>query len=112
MGDQWCVTELTWYGFSINSTCLALRTEWFRSRERYKRWEEHLVLLKREMVMTTRTFRKRQEVWSWKASAHCPRPGMRVYALRQSRFYRELAERALQVFRQDIQVSEPRFSIL
>jgi hypothetical protein len=95
-------------GFYADFTSSALRTEWFRSRERYKRWEEQLVLLKREMTMTIRTFRKRQEVWDWKASTRCPTPGMRVYGLRQSRFYGELAERASQAFQQNIQVSKPQ----
>ncbi|KAG8686308.1 hypothetical protein FRC08_012573 [Ceratobasidium sp. 394] len=77
----------------------ALRTEWFRSRERYKRWWEQLVLLKREMTMAIRTFRKREEVWRWKAQAARSTPGMRGFALKQGRFYGELACRALGVFR-------------
>ncbi|KAG8712931.1 hypothetical protein FRC08_013919 [Ceratobasidium sp. 394] len=81
----------------------ALRTEWFRSRERYKRWEEQLVLLKREMVMTVRTFRKREETWDWKAQVRCPTVGMHVYALKQSRFHGELARRALLAFQLNIQ---------
>ncbi|CAE7184298.1 unnamed protein product [Rhizoctonia solani] len=44
-----------------------LKTEWFRSRERYKRWEEQLVLTKREMVMTIRSFQRYQELWEWKS---------------------------------------------
>lgn len=92
-------------------SCLALRTEWFRSRERYKRWEEQLVLLKREMVMTIRTFRMRERVWEWKGRVRCPTPGMRVYALKQSRFYGELALRALKEFCRDIQVREFGFHL-
>ncbi|CAE6473742.1 unnamed protein product, partial [Rhizoctonia solani] len=44
-----------------------LKTEWFRSRERYKRWKEQLILLKREMVMTIRSFQKYEELWTWKS---------------------------------------------
>ncbi|KAG8792106.1 hypothetical protein FRC12_007158 [Ceratobasidium sp. 428] len=77
----------------------ALKTEWFRSREQYKRWKEQLFLLKREMTMTIRTFRKWEEVWKWKAQSCHSTPGMRGYAFKQSRFYGELAARALRAFR-------------
>ncbi|KAG8765304.1 hypothetical protein FRC12_007567 [Ceratobasidium sp. 428] len=80
----------------------ALKTEWFRSRERYKRWEEQLVLLKREMVMTIRLFRMREGMWKLKASSTDSTPGMRGYALQQSAFYREHALRALQAFRDNL----------
>ncbi|KAG9094249.1 hypothetical protein FRC06_011011 [Ceratobasidium sp. 370] len=40
----------------------ALKTEWFRSRERFKRWDEQLVLTKREMVMSIRSFQSHQEI--------------------------------------------------
>lgn len=81
----------------------ALRTEWFRSRERYKRWEEQLFLVKREMTMTIRTFRKREEIWEWKAESDRATPGMRGYALKQSRFFSELALRALRAFKTDLE---------
>ncbi|KAG8793302.1 hypothetical protein FRC12_003177 [Ceratobasidium sp. 428] len=77
----------------------ALKTEWFRSRERYKRWREQLVLLKREMTMAIRTFRKWEAVWKWKAQSRHSTPGMRAYAFKQSRFYGEHAIRALRTFR-------------
>lgn len=73
----------------------ALRTEWFRSRECFKCWEEQLVLLKREMVMVIRTFLKCKEIWQWKARSGDPTPGIRVYALRQGQFYEELAHRMM-----------------
>ncbi|EUC58285.1 hypothetical protein RSOL_246680, partial [Rhizoctonia solani AG-3 Rhs1AP] len=76
----------------------ALRVEWFRSRERYKRWHEQLILLKREMTMTLRTFRTREEIWKWKAHNGNIPPGMRCYALKQSKFYGALAHRALSAF--------------
>ncbi|CAE6527007.1 unnamed protein product [Rhizoctonia solani] len=97
-------TAISWIWRSSTTTYIddwqvnALRTEWFRSRERYKRWEEQLVLLKREMTMTLRTFRSREEIWKWKAESGTPTPGMRSYALKQSEFYGELARRALAVF--------------
>lgn len=93
--DEWQINgerDLSYmHSFVLITIFTALRTEWFRSHERYKRWEEQLVLLKREMVMTIRTFQMREAAWDWKGRIHCPTPGMRVYALKQSRFYGELA---------------------
>ncbi|KAG8744966.1 hypothetical protein FRC12_014689 [Ceratobasidium sp. 428] len=80
----------------------ALKTEWFRSRERYRRWEEQLVLLKREMTMAIRTFRTREDVWKWRGESGSATPGMRGYAIRQSRFFGELARRALHAFRPNL----------
>ncbi|CAE6541251.1 unnamed protein product [Rhizoctonia solani] len=68
-----------------------LRTEWFRSRERYKRWEEQLILLKREMVMGIRSFLKHREIWTWKAAQPNTTPGMQVYARARAEWFKELA---------------------
>ncbi|KAG8711370.1 hypothetical protein FRC09_020640 [Ceratobasidium sp. 395] len=73
----------------------ALQTEWFRARERFNRWDEQLVLVKREMILSVRSFQKYQELWEWRGSNGCPTPSMRVYALRRSRFFAELARRML-----------------
>ncbi|QRV97095.1 hypothetical protein RhiJN_25114 [Ceratobasidium sp. AG-Ba] len=74
-----------------------LKTEWFRSRERFKRWNEQLVLLKREMIMSIRSFRQYQDLWEWKASNGQPSPGMRSYALKRSAFFGKLARQMLGV---------------
>ncbi|QRV90347.1 hypothetical protein RhiJN_18365 [Ceratobasidium sp. AG-Ba] len=71
----------------------ALKTEWFRSRERYKRWNEQLILLKREMIMAIRTFQTYQVLWEWRSKNGQPIPGMEVYARQRSRFFGELARR-------------------
>ncbi|KAG8779988.1 hypothetical protein FRC12_023613 [Ceratobasidium sp. 428] len=73
----------------------ALKTEWFRSRERYRRWEEQLVITKREMVMSIRSFQSHQEIWEWKACNGQATPGMRAYACRRSRFFAELSRQML-----------------
>jgi hypothetical protein len=86
---------------------LALKTEWFRSRERYKRWKEQLFLGKREMVTAIRDLRRRQSVWGWKASAGKPTGGMAVYALKKSMFFGELAQRALNQCLPDLKASLP-----
>ncbi|QRV85335.1 elongator complex protein 1 [Ceratobasidium sp. AG-Ba] len=73
----------------------SLKTEWFRSRERFKRWDEQLVLLKREMVMSVRSFRRYEELWKWRATNGQPSLGMSAYALKRSAFFGELARRML-----------------
>ncbi|KAF8602941.1 hypothetical protein BDV93DRAFT_443337, partial [Ceratobasidium sp. AG-I] len=84
---------------------LALKAEWFRSRERYKRWEEELVLLKREMVMTICSFLKYQELWDWKALGPHITPGMRAYAHGRARFYAQHANQMLTSCRKQLYVS-------
>ncbi|KAF8600956.1 hypothetical protein BDV93DRAFT_558839 [Ceratobasidium sp. AG-I] len=74
----------------------ALKTEWFRSRERFKRWEEHLFILKREMVMTIRSFQRFQDLWEWKSAAIDVTPGMKAYACGRAKFFAELAKRMLE----------------
>lgn len=54
--------------------------------------------------MTIRTFRKREEIRDWKAQSSQATPGMRGYALKQGRFFGELAHRALRAFRADLEV--------
>ncbi|KDN39963.1 hypothetical protein RSAG8_08412, partial [Rhizoctonia solani AG-8 WAC10335] len=68
-----------------------LRTEWFRSRERYKRWKEQLILLKREMVMAIRSFLKHREIWMWKGVQPNTMPGMQAYALARAEWFKDLA---------------------
>ncbi|QRV97910.1 hypothetical protein RhiJN_25929 [Ceratobasidium sp. AG-Ba] len=72
-----------------------LKTEWFWSRERFKRWNEQLILLKREMIMSIRLFRQYQGLWEWKARNGQPSPGMRSYALKRSTFFGQLARQML-----------------
>ncbi|CAE7129169.1 unnamed protein product [Rhizoctonia solani] len=72
-----------------------LKTERFRSRERYKRWREQLILVKREMVMTIRSFQKYEELWTWKSRSTGITPGMRAYAAGRAKFFAELAYRML-----------------
>ncbi|KAG8704174.1 hypothetical protein FRC09_003713 [Ceratobasidium sp. 395] len=84
----------------------ALKPEWFRSRERVRRWEEQLVLTKREMVMSIRSFQTHQEIWEWKSCNGQATPGMRAYARRRSRFFAELShqmlDKCLKYLRNDI----------
>ncbi|KDN41115.1 hypothetical protein RSAG8_07669, partial [Rhizoctonia solani AG-8 WAC10335] len=76
-----------------------LRTEWFRSRERYKRWQEQLVLLKREMVMGIRSNLKQREIWKWKAEQPSATAGMASYALARSEWFGKFAASLYKAFR-------------
>ncbi|KAG8697453.1 hypothetical protein FRC08_006518 [Ceratobasidium sp. 394] len=88
----------------------ALKTKWFRSRERFKRWDEQLVLTKREMVMSIRSFQSHQEIWEWKARNGQATPGMRAYACRRSRFFAALARQMLDSSLEYLKDNVVRFS--
>ncbi|KAG9090169.1 hypothetical protein FS749_000777 [Ceratobasidium sp. UAMH 11750] len=88
----------------------ALKTEWFRSRERFKRWDEQLILTKREMVMSIRSFQSHQEIWEWKARNGQATPGMRAYACRRSRFFAALAHQMLDASLEYLMDDVVRFS--
>ncbi|KAG8715273.1 hypothetical protein FRC08_010769 [Ceratobasidium sp. 394] len=78
-----------------------MKVEWFRARERFKRWEEELKLLKREMVMSYRGFKTREEIWMFKAETAAASTssvaGMAEYARARGHFFRQLADGVLQV---------------
>ncbi|KAG9125670.1 hypothetical protein FRC07_006686 [Ceratobasidium sp. 392] len=73
-----------------------MKVEWFRARERFKRWEEELKLLKREMVMSYRSFKTYESIWKFKADSCANNvpvtPGMSEYAYARSNFFRQLAD--------------------
>lgn len=76
---------------------LALKTEWFRARQRYLQWEEELKILKREMVMIIRDFGTRSEIWKFKSECQVESAsvGMVQYARRKSWFYQKLKDDAI-----------------
>ncbi|KAG8722790.1 hypothetical protein FRC09_005724 [Ceratobasidium sp. 395] len=78
-----------------------MKVEWFRARERYRRWEEELQLVKREMVMSYRSFKTHENIWKFKAESSAavspPVPGMAEYAHARSAFFRRLAEDVLHI---------------
>ncbi|KAG8712927.1 hypothetical protein FRC09_019313 [Ceratobasidium sp. 395] len=76
-----------------------MKVEWFRARARFTRWEEELKLLKREMVMSYRSFKTYQSIWKFKAEM-CAMDGASAagkaqYAYARSNFFRQLAEGVL-----------------
>ncbi|QRV77073.1 hypothetical protein RhiJN_05088 [Ceratobasidium sp. AG-Ba] len=102
LGQGYASPSWIWTGrselFKDESTWLGqtLKVEWFRTRERYKRWEEELKLLKREMVMSYRSFKTYEKIWEFKAehsASALPRVvGMAEYAYAKSDFFRQLAD--------------------
>lgn len=76
--------------FVVLKSIIALKTEWFRSRERYMRWEEELIHLKKEMMMARNSFRSLETIWRFKSESRSNRPGMAEYAAKKAHFYWEL----------------------
>ncbi|QRV98270.1 hypothetical protein RhiJN_26289 [Ceratobasidium sp. AG-Ba] len=72
----------------------ALKVEWFRARQRAKQWEEELILLKREAVMTLKSFQHEQREWNERSKQAGLPPGMAEYASRKSKFFEKLASDA------------------
>ncbi|KAG9097029.1 hypothetical protein FS749_007239 [Ceratobasidium sp. UAMH 11750] len=72
----------------------SLRVEWFRSRERYKRWEEEHQWLQCEAVSIILYFGSCTANWEQKQQ-HLQTPGWRAYASRQAEVWRTLRKNAL-----------------
>ncbi|EUC56773.1 hypothetical protein RSOL_196120 [Rhizoctonia solani AG-3 Rhs1AP] len=70
----------------------AIRVEWFRGRERFKRWKEEVFWLQRELASTLFDFHSRSQTWeSLSSSAYATRnPGYLSYCLRQRDVYHQL----------------------
>lgn len=71
-----------------------MRVEWFRGRERYKRWEEEEKLLRREMASVILDFSARSQAWDTLAtSQHAGfNQGYAAYCKRQRDIWHELRE--------------------
>ncbi|KAG8793227.1 hypothetical protein FRC12_003444 [Ceratobasidium sp. 428] len=75
----------------------ATKVEWFRGRERYKRWREEQCWLRREMASVILDFHSRAATWerySQSKSASLS-PGYRCYCLRQRDAWQALRDDAL-----------------
>ncbi|KAG9091968.1 hypothetical protein FS749_016111 [Ceratobasidium sp. UAMH 11750] len=72
----------------------ALKVEWFRARQRAVQWQEELMLLKREIVMTFNTFQHEQREWHTRSKQPGLSPGMSEYAARKAWFFERLASDA------------------
>jgi hypothetical protein len=63
----------------------ATRVEWFRGRERFRRWREEEQLLKRELASVLLDFGARSNAWATKSLSDFANvnAGYRAYCLRQ-----------------------------
>ncbi|CAE6478744.1 unnamed protein product, partial [Rhizoctonia solani] len=70
----------------------AIRVEWFRGRERFCRWKEEELWLRRELASTMFSFRHMKESWKDLSKSDYARinPGYRSYCIRQSDVYHGL----------------------
>ncbi|KDN34713.1 hypothetical protein RSAG8_12214, partial [Rhizoctonia solani AG-8 WAC10335] len=70
----------------------AIRVEWFRGRERFRRWKEEELWLRRELASTMFSFRHMKESWKDLSKSDYARinPGYRSYCIRQSDVYHGL----------------------
>ncbi|KDN41824.1 hypothetical protein RSAG8_07195, partial [Rhizoctonia solani AG-8 WAC10335] len=70
----------------------SIRVEWFRGRERYRRWREEELWLRRELASTLYSFQHMQESWKDLSTNDCAKanPGYRSYCIRQSDMYQGL----------------------
>ncbi|EUC59034.1 hypothetical protein RSOL_293350 [Rhizoctonia solani AG-3 Rhs1AP] len=72
----------------------AIRVEWFRGRERFHRWQEEVVWLRREIASTLLDYRARSDEWLARAESNYSfvNSGYRAYCHRQADIWNELLE--------------------
>ncbi|KAF8598254.1 hypothetical protein BDV93DRAFT_561517 [Ceratobasidium sp. AG-I] len=71
----------------------SIRVEWFRARERYKRWQEEVEWLQREFATTILDFECRAQIWLKLSEEHTG-SGRSAYARRQARVWFALRDDA------------------
>ncbi|KAG8755687.1 hypothetical protein FRC11_005876, partial [Ceratobasidium sp. 423] len=69
-----------------------IRVEWFRGRERYRRWREEVLWLRREIASTLFDYKHQSDEWSARASSDyaTQNPGYHAYCIRQADTYHGL----------------------
>jgi hypothetical protein len=65
------------------------RVQWFRAEAEMRRWQEQVELKLAELLRTSRSFRKLQEIWT-KLSQHVD-PGYAAYAKQKAAMYGRMA---------------------
>ncbi|KAG8715482.1 hypothetical protein FRC08_010533 [Ceratobasidium sp. 394] len=84
----------------------AMRVEWFRGRARYQRWEEEVLILRREMASVLFSFHAEEEKWAQRqrtVEASFDR-GYQSFCCQEIGMWRDLREDATDKFRPFIQV--------
>lgn len=66
--------------------------EWFRSRERFRRWEEEEMILRREMATVIFDFEYRRNQWEQRARGSPAKDGLgyQAYCCKQAALWLEL----------------------
>jgi hypothetical protein len=69
----------------VNQKTKATRVEWFRGRERYLRWQEEEMWLRRELSSVIFDFQARSDEWKGRSESDDARfnAGYKAYCLRQ-----------------------------
>ncbi|KAG8682023.1 hypothetical protein FRC11_000358, partial [Ceratobasidium sp. 423] len=72
----------------------AICVEWFRGRERYRRWREEELWLRRELASTLFTFKSMADAWQARSQGEHSKwlPGYRSYCIRQRDVFHGLLE--------------------
>jgi hypothetical protein len=83
-----------------------LRIEWFKSRERFKRWEEEVFWLQREATSVILSFHAQGSCWLAKAH-ETPGQDWQAYCKRQHSVWNKLATHAYTQFSPILKVCAP-----
>jgi hypothetical protein len=87
--SEWLIPTV----ITCSTFILGLRVEWFKSRERYKRWEEETLWLQRETASVILTFHARSLFWQSKVHEDSS-PDWQAYCRRQQGIWTNIRKNA------------------
>ncbi|KAF8603735.1 hypothetical protein BDV93DRAFT_556113 [Ceratobasidium sp. AG-I] len=90
----------------------ASRVEWFRGRERFRRWQEEELILRREMATVVFDFEHRRQQWIGRSvTSHADyNAGYKSYCLKQADLWLSLRQDAFSRVQQSLQL-EPNIAL-
>jgi hypothetical protein len=94
----------------INPYLIGIRVEWFRSRERSRRWDEEVHWLQCEVSTVILDYNQRAIIWR-ERGAHAGLGGAVPYAFRQAAMWTEMRDDARVRTARIIQVQSFQWSI-
>lgn len=82
-------------------TVVANRVEWFRARERFRRWDEEVMILRREMGTVLFDFEHRRKTWTDRSQGNHAQfhAGYQSYCVKQAELWLSLHRDALEKFK-------------
>ncbi|KAG9098113.1 hypothetical protein FS749_004659 [Ceratobasidium sp. UAMH 11750] len=85
----------------------AMKVEWFRGKARYERWEEEVMILRREMASVVLSFNHEAENWIQRqATVEATfAPGYRAFCTQQATMWQSLRDDSIRQFRDALQES-------